>query len=1182
MELIYWAVAGVVMKIEELIIDGFKSYATRTVISDWDPQFNAITGLNGSGKSNILDAICFVLGIASMTTVRASSLQDLIYKRGQAGVTKASVTVVFDNSDKSNSPIGFTNSSKISVTRQVVLGGTSKYLINGHRAPQQSVLQLFQSVQLNINNPNFLIMQGKITKVLNMKPTEILSLIEEAAGTKMFEDRKDKAERTMAKKETRLQENRSLLKEEIEPKLEKLRNEKKIFVEFQETQSELEKTERVVLAFSYDEMVSKKTHLNEHLKRSNRRAEELKVHLARTSDEIASLNEDLQETKKNKQREIDEEGKLAHLERKESELLNEISRVKAQLDICADNHNDIESKLQQTKATIEKNESEYQTKLSRYQEIEKEYRKLNSNLEELRGLHKRKEELLSVLQTGISSTGVADGGYNEQLSAAKQRLNDCELSIKKLRLKMDHLKKEHATNVPKLRQAEKDRANVLKDAESSRKICEVLKNKIAKFGYDPALVEKLKKEQNDLRQNISKLSNQSSYLKRKVANLDFTYSQPDGNFDPKSVKGVAAQLFTLAEQNYDSATALQVCAGGRLYNVVVDNERTASQLLEKARLRKRVTIIPLNKIAARRLDERKLAVARNLAPGKVELALNLVGYEEEISKAMEFIFGSSLICKDAETAKTVTFHPQIRTRSITLQGDVYDPEGTLSGGSRSNTSSLLIDLQKYNAAMRQIQEMQSKLKCCTNKMEEQEKTFQRTRSLQNELNVANHKLQITQRSLEGNDAAQIIKRDKELSEDIEECSAEILSKSSLLKKCEEEVQVIQNDMKEFSHDKGSKLEQLKKELKSLSGKIDYLANEVESKYDAYQTLQLDTEQLLTEITTGKDSIQALNEIREKLIIEKKSIETQVGLAQSNLDTVRAELKEEQSKLLHINEELKELDSMIKSKVEAKGKFELELQTLTNDLSKYKNNTSLIDEKLSSLVQSHEWLIDEGLVAGIVQQHRGINIEEKRERVVHLREQFQQLKRKVNPNIMSMIENVEKKESSLQVMISTIEKDKVKIQETIEKLNQYKKDTLIKTWEKVTVDFGNVFADLLPNSFAKLVPLEGKEVTDGLEVKVKLGNIWKESLVELSGGQRSLIALSLIMALLQFRPAPMYILDEVDAALDLSHTQNIGHLIKTRFKGSQFIVVSLKEGMFTNANRVFRTRFQDGTSVVNIM
>ena len=239
------------MKVDELIIDGFKSYATRTVISGWDGQFNAITGLNGSGKSNILDAICFVLGIASMATVRASNLQDLIYKRGQAGVTKASVTIVFDNSEVLKSPIGFENCSTISVTRQIILGGSSKYLINGHKAQQQTVLNLFQSVQLNINNPNFLIMQGKITKVLNMKPTEILSLIEEASGTRTFEERKDKAQKTMAKKEAKLTEIRSLLKEEIDPKLEKLRNEKRSFLEYQQTQTDLEKLSRIIAAHDY-------------------------------------------------------------------------------------------------------------------------------------------------------------------------------------------------------------------------------------------------------------------------------------------------------------------------------------------------------------------------------------------------------------------------------------------------------------------------------------------------------------------------------------------------------------------------------------------------------------------------------------------------------------------------------------------------------------------------------------------------------------------------------------------------------------------------------------------------------------------------------------------------------------------------------------------------------------------
>jgi len=128
--------------------------------------------------------------------------------------------------------------------------------------------------------------------------------------------------------------------------------------------------------------------------------------------------------------------------------------------------------------------------------------------------------------------------------------------------------------------------------------------------------------------------------------------------------------------------------------------------------------------------------------------------------------------------------------------------------------------------------------------------------------------------------------------------------------------------------------------------------------------------------------------------------------------------------------------------------------------------------------------------------------------------------------------------------------------------------------------GSVFSTLLPGAFAKLEPPDGKEVWEGLEVKVAFGGAWKKSLSELSGGQRSLLALSLILSMLLFKPAPMYILDEVDAALDLSHTQNIGNMLKTHFSQSQFLVVSLKEGMFSNANIIFRTKFVDGVSTVS--
>jgi structural maintenance of chromosome 2 len=147
-----------------------------------------------------------VLGITNLSAVRAANLQDLIYKRGQAGITRASVTAIFDNRDKSKSPLGMEHLDKVTVTRQITMNKATKYLVNGHTKTQEAVQSLFQSIGLNINNPNFLIMQGKITKVLNMKPAEILSLIEEAAGTKMYEVKKDAAQKKMQKKDKKLEE----------------------------------------------------------------------------------------------------------------------------------------------------------------------------------------------------------------------------------------------------------------------------------------------------------------------------------------------------------------------------------------------------------------------------------------------------------------------------------------------------------------------------------------------------------------------------------------------------------------------------------------------------------------------------------------------------------------------------------------------------------------------------------------------------------------------------------------------------------------------------------------------------------------------------------------------------------------------------------------------------------------
>lgn len=180
------------------------------------------------------------------------------------------------------------------------------------------------------------------------------------------------------------------------------------------------------------------------------------------------------------------------------------------------------------------------------------------------------------------------------------------------------------------------------------------------------------------------------------------------------------------------------------------------------------------------------------------------------------------------------------------------------------------------------------------------------------------------------------------------------------------------------------------------------------------------------------------------------------------------------------------------------------------------------------------------------------------RVESLEEEQEQLGRRLNKKVLGMMEKAEGEYQELLKKRRIIENDRSQIEKVIEELDVKKRETLVSTYEKVNRDFGSIFSTLLPGASARLEPPPGGSVLDGLEVRVAFGGKEKESLSELSGGQRSLLALSLVLSLLLFKPAPMYILDEIDAALDLSHTQNIGRMLRQHFSQSQFIVVSLKK------------------------
>ncbi|KAG4443750.1 hypothetical protein IFR05_000741 [Cadophora sp. M221] len=1173
------------MRIVEVIIDGFKSYAVRTVISGWDESFNSITGLNGSGKSNILDSICFVLGITNMTTVRAQNLQDLIYKRGQAGVTKASVTIVFDNRDKKKSPIGFEEYAQISVTRQIVLGGTSKYLINGHRAQQQTVQNLFQSVQLNINNPNFLIMQGRITKVLNMKAVEILAMIEEAAGTRMFEDRRDKAFKTMAKKEMKVTEITELLKDEIEPKLEKLRTEKRAFLDFQQTQNDLERLTRVVVAHDYVKHQEKLKQSAGDLELKKQRQKDLEENAVKLKNEIEYLAEDVKKVKAQREKELKKGGKAQALEAEVKQHSNEMVRLATVTDLKKSSL----AEEKERKSTIQKNVKELEALLKQktkvYEKLQAQYDKAKEELEKQSQEAETKEELLQTLQTGVASKEGQESGYQGQLQDARNRASAASTEQEQAKLKTTHLEKRIKEEEPRAKKAKDQNAGLLNDLEGLRSQAQKLEKELGKLGFEPGKEDDMYKQESTLQQTIRKLREQSDGLKRKVANIDFNYADPTPNFDRSKVKGLVASLFTLDKERTDAGTALEICAGGRLYNVVVDTEVTGTQLLQKGKLRKRVTIIPLNKIAAFRASAEKIGAAQKIAPGKVDLALSLIGYDDEVSTAMDYVFGNTLICADAATAKRVTFDPAVRMKSITLEGDSYDPSGTLSGGSSPNSSGVLVTLQKLNELTKELGIQERTLSELQATMAREKKKLDQAKKIKQELDLKSHEIKLTEEQIGGNSSSSIIQEVENMKASIVQLKTDLAEAKKRQDEANKDIKRIEKDMKDFDNNKDGKLVELQSSLDSLRKALTKNSSSVKVLQKELQGARLDSEQVGGDLAAAQEQLQEVEMTLNGYTEEIAALGAEQAQVKDTHDIAQAHLDDERAKLTGFDDELRSLEEASRSKSSRITEEGLEMQKLGHQVEKFHKEQQAAVQTVAHMEKEHEWIADEkdnfGRT-GTPYDFKGQNIAECKATLRNLTERFQGMKKKINPKVMNMIDSVEKKEVALKNMMKTVIRDKKKIEETIVTLDEYKKKALHETWSKVNGDFGQIFAELLPGSFAKLDPPEGKTINEGLEVKVSLGKVWKQSLTELSGGQRSLIAISLIMALLQFKPAPMYILDEVDAALDLSHTQNIGRLIKNRFKGSQFIVVSLKDGMFQNANRIFRTRFSEGTSVVQAL
>lgn len=1170
------------MYIKSIVLDGFKSYGKRTEIVGFDQLFNAITGLNGSGKSNILDAICFVLGLSNMSLARCTNLRELIFKNGQAGVHKAIVTVTFDNSDKAQSPTGYEDLDDIVIRREVHLNSRTKYYVCGQSVSNTQVSDLFHSVQLNISNPHFLIMQGRITKVLNMKPHDILAMIEEATGVSLYEVKKRSTQGMIEKKDQALKSIDALISETILPKLDQLRKEHANLLDFQNLVGELEKLSKQYIAWQFTQnqkkadLASQQTnHCDKELEKIDsviielegkrqeisKRIQDIEQHNDElTGGQIARLEEEL---KAKETVEIKESGKLEKLV---DALNEEKKKVK-----------DIEKHLEKDDQLMSKKKFEYEKLRLDFDKIDEEFKQAEANLERA-----QKNYDAIVAGKALNEDGEAAASLADQLIKAEEEYNSAATEIKIIKSKLTNFKRDL---IEKKAEANKHKAQYDQDNKhiaGLEKEVNDLKERLEAIDFDEQSYQNLLSEQDSNRDRLKEINRQLSTEEASMR-TNFEYS-PIPGFDPSCVRGPICNLFTLKDPKY--ARAVEAASAGRLYDIVVNTNDQCKEILDKGNLKRRHNLIALNKVQGRSVDRRAVEAAKKLAGTERDVIAiqDLIEYEPYLKPAMEYVFGDTILAPDVDRAMKITYS-NLKKRTVTLDGDIIMPGGDMSGGAVSKAESFLVTLTRLRSTIEERTKLEHNLHEISGKISSSEDLRKKYLSLEAEYKHHASKLDVIKNRL------QLTSMHHKLFEAVKELENEI---QTLTKSQENLQEVFENSAKRTKElrDKLSNKEQShKKELQAAEKALSSAKKDADSKKKLIDQRKVKVESLGLEI---QDLIKSCEQYRESLnnlgkVIEEKQLEVDkqseiVEAARADVSQVGDRLKEHKAKLREQNDEINKLSKKRDKLFAEINNKKLDIKKIQHEIEQITSEAKDASNTVRSMLNKYDWIADERHLFGIDNSdypfnRKDFNVKDLSARIQKLQATKSTMQKTVNQRANILLSDKEKEADTLKDRRSVIEQDRDKLIRYMEEVDRKKKDALYKAWKKINVDFDSIFSTFLPNTHAKLDLVAGKDLLDGLEVKVAFGDVWKESLTELSGGQRSLVALSLILALLKYNPAPLYILDEVDAALDQNHTQNTGTMIKKHFDRSQFIIVSLKDDMFRNANVLFKTKFVDGKSTV---
>lgn len=1168
------------MLLKSLEIQGFKTFPDKTKL-EFDTGMTSVVGPNGSGKSNISDAIRWVLGEQSPKSLRCSKMEDVVFNGTDDRKAKgyAEVTLNIQNKDRFLQYDG----DNVAVTRRYFRSGESEYLINGTQVRLKDVNELFMDTGLGRDGYS-MIGQGKIDSIVSSKSEDRREIFEEAAGISRYRYKKIESERKLKHTEDNLLRLRDIvtdLEERVGP-LKKQSDKAEKFLEYSGEKKDIEialwvntiNNSNKTIKEEEDKIeISRLQHsqADEALENIQNETENIYLKNAQYSSDIESIRENINniiaEISSKKSSVSVSENDILHNKENIERLKDEIKKV----DIDAEDAlNDIEQK----KEKISELKKYIVNKQETYDEVSDKLNVINTNSSrsgdkiqelssKLAGLTAQSADARVTQMTSVTSVTELQARIENVLSSNSQRNEQYETTLE--------ISKNYEKEIDKINSDVESLANSIKGLElkleSRRKKRDELKEKTDNLKLDTEQALRRVKLLEDLERNLEGFS----YSVKNVVK-----ASKNGQ-----LKGIRGPVSRIIEVPSEYTVAIEIALGAAMQNVVTATEQDAKAAITYLKKRDggRATFLPMNTIKPKDFNENGL----DDLYGFIGVASDLCDCKPEYNNILKYLLGRIVVAEDLNSATVIAKKFNYRFKVVTLDGQVVNAGGSLTGGSLGKKSGLLSRTGEIAKHKKNAEELNKKAL-------ESEKLFEKASS---DYSAIEGEILATRADLSNSKQEQV-----RILTEAKACENDLKSQKQAIDEAEDEIKSCKDRISQFKIDEKKAKEQLddinwsiseyEAQLEEITGNRSKLTEEREKMSEKLQNIRL-------EIVTAKKDIDTLNsEIsyavsteenrdsrKSEILSEIGAINNVIEQTQKRIDSLQSDIKNSDDKVKSLNAEIDTINSKKADLEKRSGELRNLEREKTNEREAVGQELARLEERRINLQKEYDNIISKLWEEYQLTKKEAEETAVKLDNISEAKSRLNQLKSKIrglgNVNVGAIEEykEVSEKYSFISVQVNDVEKSKKEIERLIKDLTKQMQEEFLKSFEEINRNFTYTFKELFGGGTASLALTDPEDIlTSGIDIIVHPPGKIVVHLDALSGGEKALVAIALYFAIMKVRPAPFCVMDEIEAALDEVNVDRFAQYVRNLTNKTQFILITHRRGTMEEADVLYGVTMQD--------